>query len=241
MKFQNQSGFFKIINGVSSWAVNKKTAYTKRAYIPFTMPSQKVITQCLEWLYTQSSPVILTLKEFEKKYKKVKAMTSAQFKELIDYLVMEGVLEVTKCGSINVYYLYINLHMMREHSLYWKLCYGNHQLKQEVGEAKKQQEQLIVSHKPGKSRDEYLLKYKSLMKEMNVLETELNVLTTQVNEWNGEEIQRSLDNIENAKVQLSKHADNIENLIVYISKEYNVTDEDIRREFEIPEEFNLFI
>lgn len=205
------------------------------------MPSQKVITQCLEWLYNQPSPIIFTLKEFEKRYKKVKSMTSAQFKELLDYLIMEDKLNVVKCGSINVYYLYVNVTLEKDKLEFTTLQMGNNMAREELGKVRIQYEKLLKTHSQNTERDELLQKYKSLIREVERSKRQLIKLENESTHWDEAKVQIKLEQIEQYKDKLSLHADNIENLIDYISKEYMVRDTQIREEFNVPDEFKIYI
>ena len=205
------------------------------------MPSDKIIVQCLEWLYNQPSPVIFTLKEFEKRYKRVKSMTSVQFKELLDYLIMEGKLEVAKCGSINVYYLYISVSIERHREEYARLQSGNIEGKEALAKDRNEYESISKTHGPGEERYENLQRYRQLVREGDKWSKQLYKAQNDSNHWDDRKVQFKLNEIEKYKKNLSLHADNIENLIAYISKEYTVPDTQIREEFDIPDEFKTYI
>lgn len=212
------------------------------------MLSNKIINQCLEWLYNhQDSPVIFTSKDFEKRYKKVKSLNSSQSKEILDYLIQEDHLSLIKCGTINVYYIYIN-HKFENDTKQWQLISEkNSILKYDLVERRKEYENLSLDKQEQQqsqndaSRGDLLKQYKSLTSELTLKERELKKLTQLSERWNSNFIQKSLDNIETMKENLTNLKENIDILVEYLSKTYNVNEDEIKREFDIPQEFTVFI
>lgn len=212
------------------------------------MLSNKIINQCLEWLYNhQDSPVIFTSKDFEKRYKKVKSLNSSQSKEILDYLIQEDHLSLIKCGTINVYYIYIN-HKFENDTKQWQLISEkNSILKNDLVERRKEYEKLSLDKQEQQqsqndaSRGDLLKQYKSLTSELTLKERELKKLNQLSERWNSNFIQKSLDNIETMKENLTNLKENIDILVEYLSKTYNVNEDEIKREFDIPQEFTVFI
>lgn len=168
-------------------------------------------------------------------------MTSVQFKELLDYLVMEGKLEVAKCGSINVYYLYISISIERDREEFARLQRGNVEGKEALAKVRIEYESMLKTHKPGEKRDDNLQRYRLLVREVDKWSRQLHKCQNDSNHWDDRKVQFKLNEIEKYKKNLSLHADNIENLISYISKEYSVPDTQIREEFDIPDEFKTYV
>lgn len=212
------------------------------------MLSNKIINQCLEWLYNQESPVIFTSKDFEKKYKKVKSLNSSQSKEILDYLIQEDHLNLIKCGTINVYYIYINDKYEFNTKQWYTLLEKNVSQKHLLIEKRKEYEKLLRDKQEHEqeqkniiSRDDLLKKYKILTNGLSLKERELNKLNQLSKRWDSNFIQNSLNNIETMKEDLINLKENIDILIEYLSKTYNVNEDEIKKEFDIPEEFTVFI
>lgn len=207
------------------------------------MPSVKTLRLFEEWLYAQPTPLVATLKEFEKRFKKVKPLTSPQFKEIIDHYLAEDMISVAKCGSLNVYYFYRHLRVQEDKKLFDRLTSGNKLLREEIVVNQEQVERITRQrHDDCDGSRQYMLqKHRDLMTEVSRLEQMVGRFRQEIDRWDSSRIEEMVTRNECNKGKLCIMADNIENLIYYLVKRYDINDEDIRSEFGIPNEFKLYV
>ena len=162
--------------------------------------------------------------------------------------MQEDHLNLIKCVTIYVYYIYINEKFKSDTKQWWSLSAKNSILKKALIEKREEYEKLLTDKQEQNdqqnmlvSRDGLLKKYRTLTNELCLKERELNKLHQLSQRWDSNSIQESLNNIETMKEDLVNLKENIDILIEYLSKTYHVNEDEIKREFDIPDEFTVFI
>lgn len=196
--------------------------------------STKIIRQYIDWLEKQPSPVIFTQKDFEKRFGT--KQPSSMVRDNLNELVNENLIEINKCGNVNIFYYYRNqkvLQLQEENNkLDVKLTVitiENNRMELEVA-------QLESERKSFKGKENKLRQLKSLQQEYEQLLKELDKLRDE--SISRDDVVNKMNAINDLTKKLQVIAENIEILISYFHTKYQVENADLRKEFLIPQEFH---
>lgn len=200
-------------------------------------PSDKKQKQLIEYLQTFQEETIFTQKDFEKKCP-IKA-PSQVLKEMLDSVMCDYpfLLDLCKCGIINVYYIYPNetkRHIIRECSnLEAKIV----KTEEEILCMKKSLEMAQRERKQFKGKNELMVEHSKLIKDKNGLGSQILKLEKGKLYWDSDKKKFEKDNIINLRKNLEIITENIDILLNFLSKKYNIDEQVLKKELEIPLEF----
>ncbi|CCK71185.1 Mnd1p KNAG_0G01270 [Huiozyma naganishii CBS 8797] len=187
----------------------------------------------LEWIVNQPSPLLFTQKDFEKRYPG--RQPSNIVREHLDALVADGVLELSKCGSINVFYYFKNVKWAGIRGDLENLSGKVAALTRECEALQTQINSMQETRGDFKGKKQLLLRQKEL--ERQVASKKLEISKLRKTRWTPDDIANKTKEFQSTKAQLESLADNIEILVDYLCKKCQVEPSAIRQEFAIPEEF----
>lgn len=191
-----------------------------------------------------------TMKELEKLVpKKCAGVSPMIVKDLIQQMIDEdGLITVEKCGNINVYWCFKNQIFQKIYDNCLRLSKQIDTTVQEVSEMKKNLEKTrdtdrcMLSYGSEGSvvfdREEQMRKSAEIAEKLKPLQLRFQQLSE--SRWSDKSIIEKRESIVKQLDQINSFADDIEIIIEYFSEKYHIESKLIKKELEIPEEFEEF-
>ena len=199
--------------------------------------SDKKKRELVEYLRGFSTEVLFTQKEFEKSCP-VKVPTQ-QLKEMLDGVMCEYplLLDVAKCGSLNVYYMYPAETQRRVVALALATEARVAQAREDIAGMQRQLAEAIAQRGEFRGKAKVLQKHAELHKKHTALVKQLQALQRDDTNWSAERLARERDRAASMRGNLETLADDIDTLVSYLSGKYLVDRATLRRELEVPEQW----
>lgn len=189
------------------------------------------------------------MKELEKLIPKhCPGVSSMLVKELVQAMIDEdGLISVEKCGNINIYWCFANQITQRLYDTGIKLEETLRQKTQAALELRQQVEDQLANHRSaefssGDPKTPTLYRRAQVLQELKDTDSLIRQLDMQyekvsMTRWDQQKINDKRDALKSKLIKLDALTDNIEILISYLANTYSIPMNDLRRELEVPEEF----
>lgn len=196
--------------------------------------STKIVRQYIDWLEKQTSPVMFTQKEFEKRFGT--KQPSSVVRDNLNELVNENLLEMNRCGNVNIFYYYRNRNILQ-------LQEENNKIELKITVITIENDRMAGELMVLKDIRQDFEGKETKLNQMKKLQFEYNALMKELEKVRNESISRDdvivkMNTVNDLNKKLQVVAENIEILISYFHTKYQVESADLRKEFSIPLEFN---
>lgn len=185
------------------------------------------------------------MKELEKLIPKKCGISSMMVKDLVQQMIDEdGMISVEKCGNINIYWCFKNQITQRIYDNCHKISQGCEETKKSIQDTKEKLLAATTNERSGSfhspegqelSRSKELSKHKELEERLKTVQLEYNQISQ--SRWDHDKIRRKRQEIRDKKDKLEKTTNNVEILLEYLCKRFCLESKQVRKELEIPEEF----
>ncbi|GAV56267.1 hypothetical protein ZYGR_0BB00440 [Zygosaccharomyces rouxii] len=185
------------------------------------------------------------MKELEKLIPKKCGISSMLVKDLVQQMIDEdGIVSVEKCGNINVYWCFKNQITQRIYDSCHKISQQCQDTKTSIEDTKSKLDAATASDRSPNfenrngdtlSRCEELTKHKELEEHLKFLQLQYNQVSQ--SRWDHDKIRRKRQEIRDKRDKLEKTTDNVEILVEYLCKRFCLESKQLRKELEIPDEF----
>ncbi|AQZ18806.1 MND1 (YGL183C) [Zygosaccharomyces parabailii] len=189
-----------------------------------------------------------SMKELEKVIPKKCGISSMLVKDLVQQMIDEdGIVSVEKCGNVNVYWCFKNQITQKIYDNCQKVaqqCAENRaaieQTKQQLQSAQANERSSTFVDTDGHlhTREDELCKTRHLEERIRSLQAQYDTLSR--SRWDHDKIRSKRQEIRDKHGRLEKTTDNIELLVECLCKRFLIDSRQIKRELEIPEEFEEF-
>ena len=199
--------------------------------------SDKKKKELVDYLCTFTSEHIFTQKEFEKSCP-VKVPTQ-QMKEMLDGVMCEYplLLDVAKCGALNVYYMYPSETRRRVIAQGLALEERSERTTRDIAEMKRRLSVEQAMRKEYRGKKEALVLHSTLQKQHATLTKKLRALQADDTNWSGERIAQEKVRLSALSASLETLTDDIEALVSYLCNKFLIEQNVLRQELEIPSEW----
>ncbi|CAI4061939.1 hypothetical protein N7582_002006 [Saccharomyces uvarum] len=197
--------------------------------------------------FFQESYTFYNIKELEKSIPKKCGISPMIVKDLVQQMIDEdGVISVEKCGNINIYWCFKSQTLQTLYDSSETLKKKIQDTEAEIATCKQELEKTLQLGRRQKftvgqktySREALLEQRKKTLEQIK--KNSANLQKIENIRWDAAKIQEKKQMVQLKKAQLEKITDNIEILVDYLYKKFFLQPEQIRKEFEIPEEFKEF-
>lgn len=166
-------------------------------------------------------------------------------KDLVQQMIDEdGIVSVEKCGNINIYWCFKNQITQRIYDSGQRVSQQCEEAKYTIISTKSKLDEAVSSERCGYfqgpdnntlCRSEELAKHKDYEDRLKNLQLQYNQISQ--SRWDHDKIRCKRQEIRDGRDKLDKITDNVEVLLEYLCKRFCLEPRQLRKELEVPEEF----